>query len=67
MSEVRQGFVGRGTVSCGTKIDGMSWGWSDEIADSLERDGESALADKVRRQECLGWMDLRRAETALDR
>lgn len=55
-------------MSCGTKIRGRfnSWAERDELAERLEGDGESRIANSVRRGDCLSDDDLRRAENALD-
>lgn len=56
-------------MTCGTKLQGRNWGYSEreEIADKLERDGEYDLAQKVRREQCLGFFELTTAESALER
>ncbi len=56
-------------MSCGTKLDGRYGSFSerDEIVRKLEHEGEHYLADHVRRGDCLGVMDLHRAEDILDR
>jgi len=56
-------------MSCGTKLDGRygSYEEREEIVRTLENDGEHYLADHVRRGDCLGVMDLHRAEDILDR
>lgn len=55
-------------MSCGTKIEGrfQSWGEREDLANALERDGESRLARAVRHGDCLDDFDLRRAEHALE-
>lgn len=57
-------------MSCGTKITssfGDSYWEREELSRRLEREGEHRLARDVLRGECLGWSDLHRAESALDR
>lgn len=55
-------------MSCGTKLTGRFDGYSErrELAESLEREGEYSIAQRVQRGECLDGSDLRRAEHALD-
>lgn len=55
-------------MSCGTKLQGRfgSWAERDELADRLDRDGESRIAHAVRHGDCLDSGDLRRAERTLE-
>ena len=55
-------------MSCGTKIEGRFHSWSERqnLADALEREGESRVARAVRYGDCLNDFDLHRAERALE-
>lgn len=55
-------------AGCGTKIVGRfnSWSERDDLAEALEREGESIIADHVRCGDCLDSSDLFRAERALE-
>lgn len=56
-------------MSCGTKLQGRFYGWHEreELAEKLEHDGEYQLAEKVKREECLDYGELYRAQQSLER
>lgn len=56
-------------MSCGTKLTPRfnSWFERDELANKLEEEGEYTLARKVKREECLSYSELNRAQYALER
>lgn len=54
-------------MSCGTRLQGRFYGYyeREELADKIRDEGDYRLSGKVRRQECLDYGDLHRANNIL--